>query len=169
MAGQLPALGRDDGKAVLFKRADVVLGDGVFQHTGVHGGRHQFRAPRRQHGGGEHIVGDAVSHLGDDVGGGRGHQDDVRLFGQLDVGHFKLEIPVEGVHHALVAGQRLKGDGRDELGGVAGHDDLDVGPPFFQRAGHPGHFISGDAAGHAQQDAFAFQLHIHTRNLPVSV
>ena len=137
------------------QRGEVVLRDGVFQHAGVHGGGDQLGAFGRQHHGGEHIVGDAVGHFGDHVGRGGGHQDHVGLFGQRDVGDLELEVAVKGVHHALVTGQGLKGDGSDELGGVFGHDDLHIGPQLAQCAGHIGHLIGGNAAADAQKDAFA--------------
>ena len=78
------------------------------------------------------------------------------------MGDLELEIPVKGVHHALVAGEGLKGDGSDELGSIFGHDDLHVGPQFAQCAGHIGHFIRGNAAADAQKDAFALQIHGYT-------
>ena len=75
------------------------------------------------------------------------------------MGHFKLEIPVKGVHHAFVAGKGLKGKRGNELRGVFGHDDLHIRPQFAQCAGHIGHFIGGDTAADAQKDAFACQIH----------
>ena len=105
------------------------------------------------------IVGQAMGKLSQNVGRGRGHEDDVGLLCQRDVGDFELEITVKGVHHALVARQGLERDGGDELGGVFGHDDLHVGPQLAQCAGHVGHFIGGDAAADAQKDAFSLQIH----------
>ena len=155
LAGQHAALGGDDREAVLFQCGDVVLGDGVLQHPGVHGRGDELGTLGRENDGGEHIVGDAVGHFGDHVGRGGGHQDHVGLFGQRDVGDLEFEVAVKGVHHALVTGQGLKGDGSDELGGVFGHDDLHIGPQLAQCAGHIGHLIGGNAAGDAQKDAFA--------------
>ena len=159
LAGQHAALGRDDREAVLFQCGDVVLGDGVLQHPGVHGRGDELGTLGRENDGGEHIVGDAVGHLGNDIGGGRGHEDDVGLLCQRDMGDFELEIPVEGVYHALVACQGLERDRGDELGGIFGHDDLHVGPQLAQCAGHIGHFIGGNAAADAQKDAFSLQIH----------
>ena len=159
LAGQHAALGRDDREAVAFQRGDVVLRDGIFQHAGVHGRGDQLRALGGQHHGGEHVVGDAVGHFSDDVGGGRCHQDHICLLGQRDVSDLELEVTVKGVHHALVAGEGLEGERGDELGGIFGHDDLHVRAQLAQCTGHIGHFISGDAAGDAQKDAFAFQIH----------
>ena len=143
----------------MFQRSEVVLRDGVFQHPGVHGRADQLGAPGRKHHGGEHIIGNAVGHFGNDVGRGRCHQNDIRLFGQRDMGDLELEIAVEGIHHALVAGQRFKDERGDEMGGVLGHNDLHVRPQLFECAGHICHFIGGNAAGNAQKDAFALQIH----------
>ena len=159
LAGQHPALRGDDREAVVLQRSEVVLRDGVFQHPSVHGWDDQFGAPGRKHHGGEHIIGNAVGHFGNDVGRGRCHQNDIRLFGQRDVSDLELEIAVEGVHHALVAGQRLKDERGDEMGGVLSHNDLHVRPQLFECAGHICHFIGGNAAGNAQKDAFALQIH----------
>ena len=100
-----------------------------------------------------------MGHFGNDVGRGRCHQNDIRLFGQRDVGDLELEVAVEGVHHALVAGQRFKDERGDEMGGVLGHNDLHVRPQLFECAGHICHFIGGNTAGNAQKDAFALQIH----------
>ena len=159
LAGQHAAFGGDDGKAVPLQRGKVILRDGVFQHAGVHGGRHKLWTLCSQHYGGKHIVRNAVRHFGDDVGGGRGYKDHICLFCQRDVGDLKLEIPVKGVHHALVAGQGLKGERSDELGGVPGRNDLHIGSQLAQCAGHVGHFIGGNAAADAQKDAFSLQIH----------
>ena len=159
LAGQHAAFGGDDGKAVPLQRGKVILRDGVFQHAGVHGGGYQLRAFGGQHHGGKHIVRNAVRHFCNDVGGGGGYQDHICLFCQRDVGDLKLEIPVKGVHHALVAGQGLKGERGDELGGVPGHDDLHIRTQLAQCTGHIGHLIGGNAAAHAQQDALAVQIH----------
>jgi len=99
----------------VLQRSEVVLRDGVFQHPGVHGWADQFGAPGRKHHGGEHIIGNAVGHFGNDVGRGRCHQNDIRLFGQRDVSDLELEIAVKGVHHAFVTGQRLKDERGDEM------------------------------------------------------
>ena len=159
LAGQHAALGGDHREAVAFQRGDIILRDGVFQHSGIHGWRNELGALCSQHCGGEHIIGDAVGHLGDDVGSGRGDKDHIGFFCQRDVGDFKLEIPVKGVHHAFVAGEGLKGERSDELGGVPGHNDLHIGSQLAQCAGHIGHFIGGNAAAYAQKDAFSVQIH----------
>ena len=157
LAGQHPDCRVDDAKAVAAQRFQVVLGDGVFVHVGVHRGGHQLFAAAGQHGGGEHVVGDAVGHLGDDVGRGRSDHHKVGTLGERHMLDVVLEVAVEGVDHAAGVAQRLKGQWGDELGGVFGHDDLHVAVLFGQHAGDVGHLVGGNRAGDAQHDGFSFK------------
>ena len=166
-AGQQPGAGGDHGKAVVFQRFQIVLGDGVFQHVGVHGRSHQLGAGGGQRHGGQHIIGQAVGQLGQHVGGGRGDQHQVGGVGQRHMGHVVLEIAVKGVHDAPAVGQRLKHQRRDELGGVFGHQHMHVGPHLDQRMGHIGHFVCGDAPGNPDDDRLSFEQHRIHRPFPV--
>ena len=140
LAGQQAAVRRDDLKAVALQGLQVVLGDGVFQHGGVHGWGHQLLALGRQDHGGEHIVGNAVGQLGDDIRRGRGNEDQVRCRGQRDVMDVVGKIPVKSVHHAAVVGEGLEGQGGDELRGIPGHHHVDLRPRLPQGRGHVGDF-----------------------------
>ena len=122
---------------------------------GVHGRGHQLGAGGGQGDGGEHVIGQAVGQLGDDVGGGRRDEHEVGGVGQRDMGHIVLEIAVEGIDDAAAVGEGLKDQRRDELGGVSGHEHMDIRPALGQRMGHIGHLVSRDAAGDAQHDGFA--------------
>ena len=156
-AGQ-PAAGRlNQLPAVPPQEGQVVLGHRVLIHAGVHGGGRQLGAVAGQDGGGEHIVRQPVGQLGQHIGRGGGHQHRVRLVGQGDVLHLERIVPVEGVHAHAVAGQGLKGVGADELGGVPGHQHMDIGAPLHQGGGQAGGFIAGDAAGDGQQHGFPLQ------------
>ena len=73
LAGKHTALRGDHRDPIALQGGQVVLGDGVFQHAGVHGRGHQLGAAGGQQHGGQHIVRNAVGHLGDDIGGGRCH------------------------------------------------------------------------------------------------
>ena len=113
------------------------------------------------------VIGNAMGQLGDDIGGGRRHQNQVRSGGQGDVGNVILKVPGKGVHHTPVVGQGLKGQGGNKLSGVLGHHHMDLRPRFPQGAGHVGHFIGGNAAGHTQQDALSLQI-FHESLAPIS-
>ena len=149
-AGQIPAGRLYHLPAIVPQDIQVVLGHRVLVHLGVHGRHHNFGAVAGQHGGGQHIVRQAVGQLGDDVGGGRRDHHQVRLVGHGDMLHLEGEIPVEGVHQRLVAGQRLKGHRRDKLRGVLGHEHLHIAPQLHQSGSQVGHFIRGDPAGDPQ-------------------
>ena len=81
-AGQQAGTGGNDGETVMFQRFQVILGDGVFQHMGVHGGGHQLGAAGRQGNGGQHVIRQAVGQLGDHICGCRGDQHQIRRVGQ---------------------------------------------------------------------------------------
>jgi len=91
------------------------------------------------------------------IGRGRGDDHKISPFRQSDMLHMMGEIPVEGVHHRPAAGELLESQGRDELGGVFGHDDLHRGMLLDKGRGQRGGFIGGDSAGNAQKDGFSFQ------------
>ena len=158
-AGQNARTGRNDRKAVVLQCAQIVLCDGILQHMGVHGGSHQLGTGGGQRHGGEHIVRNAVGHLGDDVCRGRGHQNQVGGVGQRHMSHIILEVPVKGIHNAAVVGQRFKHQRCDELGGVAGHQHMNIRAGLCQRVGHIGHLVGRNPSGDAKDDGFALQIH----------
>ena len=49
----------------------------------------------------------------------------------------------------------------DELFGVRGHDNLNLGTRFHQQAGESGALIGSDAASDAQDDVLAFQHNVN--------
>ena len=64
---------------------------------------------------------------------------------------------VEQIHVHRVAGERLQGQWRDELGATAGHDDAHLRAVFQESADQLGALVGGDAATHAENDALAIQ------------
>ena len=154
-AGQHTGAGRNDGEAIVLQCFEVILRDGIFQHMGVHGGRNQLGAGRSQRNGGQHIVGLPVGQLGDDIGRGRRNEHKVRCIGKADMRHIVLEVAVEGIHLTAAAGQRFKHQRRDELSGIFGHQDMNIGPQLDQRMRHIGHFIGCNAPGDAEDDGFS--------------
>ncbi len=135
----------------------VILGDRIFIHLGIHGRRDVFRALAGQKCGREHIVGQPVGHLGDHIGRGRRQHEDIGPFRQGHMLDAELEIPVKGVHQALIAGQCLKCHRRDEPRRVFGQDHLHVGAQLLQRAGQGRDLIGGDAAADPEYDCFTGQ------------
>ena len=100
-AGEIAAGGIDDGKAILSEQGNIVLCDWIFQHCRIHGRRHKLFALSGKNDSREHIVGDAVGHLGDHVRCRRRNEDDIRLFCDRNMAHIKLKLPVKGIDHAF--------------------------------------------------------------------
>ena len=66
-------------------------------HVDVHGRRNHNRSGGGQQNGGEQIVGQAAGEFGQQVGRGRGKQDQVGRIGQADVADFGLLGQVKGL------------------------------------------------------------------------
>ena len=79
-----------------------------------------------------------------------------RLLSQRNMLHIILEIPVEGVDQALIAGELLEGQRRDKFRGVLRHQNLYVGAQFFQHTRQIYNFIRSDTAGHGQHRGLSF-------------
>ncbi len=81
-----------EGDAVFFQHGAVAARGRIVPHGRVHGRRDQNRHfPRQQHGAGE-IVGEAVRHLGHQVGGSGRDDDQVRLAGEPDMADILLVL-----------------------------------------------------------------------------
>jgi hypothetical protein len=130
---------------------DVALRRRVLPHLDVHRGRDQQRAIARDARGREQIVGQAVRHLGDEVGARRRDHDRFDAARKLDVRHVVLEARVPQVGHHRLAGERLKRRRRDEARRRVGHRNLHFDVISLQEPRELGHLVGGDAAGDAEQ------------------
>ena len=113
-AGQHAGAGRDDREAVVFQRFEVILGDGVFEHVGVHGGRDQLGAGRGQRDGGQHVVGLTVGQLGDNIGRGRGDEHQICRVGKAAgaENHERTRQNAECARHAQRMAELTRAAGR---------------------------------------------------------
>ena len=122
----------------------------MLPHLGVHRRGEHDRAARGEQGVGEQVVGQPVRGLGHQVGGRRGHHDQVGVLADPDVRHLVDVAPHLGGDR--LAGQRRPGRGADELERGRGRHDGDVvaglGEPAQQLAG----LVRRDPAGHAEDD-----------------
>lgn len=122
----------------------------MLPHLGVHGGREDDRTAGGEQGVREEVVGDAVGRLGEHVGRRRGHDDEVGVLPDADVGHLVDVRPDLGGDG--VAGERGPGGGADEVQGRLGRYDAYVmtglGQPTQQLTG----LVRGDAATDPQYD-----------------
>ena len=121
-----PTAGGSDDGAAAAQRGDVVLGGGVQPHLGVHRRHEDHRTGRGEQRGGEQVVGPAHGGAGQQVGGGRGDDDEV---GALPDPHVRdLGDVGPDVGGDRVARQRLEGGGADEVQRAGRRDDADVVP-----------------------------------------
>ena len=72
------------------------------------------------------------------------------------MGHVVLEVAVKRIDLAAAAGQRLKHQRRDELGGVFRHKNVHIRAQLDECMCHVGHFVGGNAPGDAEDNGFIF-------------
>ena len=147
-AGQGPAGGVNDPQAATAQGGDVVHGGRVEPHLGVHGRGQDHRGGRGQDGGGEQVVGPPRRQAGQEVGAGRGDQDQLGPLADRHVLHGLGVVEEAGGHRVGAHGRQ--GGGPDEPQGRRGGDDPDLVTGPAQQA-HQGRGLVGrDRAGHAQ-------------------
>ena len=99
------------------------------------------------------VIRKAPCHFRDDVGGGGGDEQQIRLFGQVDV----FGLPVRRVPKICdngISGDCEERSGRDELHGGFRHDDMDVMTRLDELRTEIGAFVGGDGASDAENDDF---------------
>ena len=106
----------DHSDAVARQGGDIALGRGMRPHLWIHrrGDQHRLvRGEQRRRG---QIIGEAVRHLRDQIGGRRRDHDQVRLARQPDVAHLGLIGQGEQIAEHPLAGQAGNGERRDRIG-----------------------------------------------------
>ena len=148
-----PSLGPTKRDAVGLQARAVALGRGVLPHPRVHGGRDEHRLVGRDQRRGREVVGDAVGHLGHDVGGRGRHHHDVGLLPEPDVGDLAVSGERERVGVDRLPGQGLDRERRDEFGAGTGQDAAHVRAVLPQPPDQVEALVGGDAARDHKQDA----------------
>ena len=143
-----------DDDAPLAKFGQILLGGRVVVHVGIHGRSDQDRRPRRDHRGGQRVVGQARRQLGDAVHRGRGDDHDVGTLGQGYMLVGELRAGVKSVGDDLAMGDAAEGQGRHELGGPETHDRVHQRPGLHQLTGQVQGLVAGDAARDPEDDVF---------------
>ena len=143
-AGEPADGGLEDDDAAAAQGGDVGLGGGVLPHLGVHRGREDDRAAGGEQGVGEQVVGEAVGGPGQQVGGGRGDDDEVGLLAEPHVRHLVDVVPDLGGDR--LAGQRGPGGRADEVQRGCGGHDADVVAGLGEQAQQLARLVGGDAA-----------------------
>ncbi len=132
---------------------DVGRRGGVLPHLGVHRRRHHDRAAGGEQGVGEQVVGEAVGGPGQQVGGGRGDDDQVGLLADPDVRHLVDVVPdVGGRPGGRTARPRWA---RRRTPARRGGDDADVVAALGEQPQQLGDLVGGDAAADPEDDARA--------------
>ena len=124
-------------------------------HPRVHRGRREHRLVGGEQRRGRQIVGDAMRHLGHDVGGRRGHHHDIGLLPQPDVGDVALGGQRERVGVGRPAGEGLDRERGHKFGTGTGQDAAHLGAALPEPPDEVEAFVGGDAACDHQQHPLA--------------
>ena len=103
------------------------------------------------HGG--QVVGVAARHLGEQVGGGRRHDDQLRLAREADVADLALVVEVEQFAEHALAGERPDRQRRDELRAQPWSSPPARPPALAQPPDQLQAFVGGNAAADDQDNA----------------
>ena len=142
----------------LAQRGHVGLRRRRLPHAVVHSGCDHDGSRRRKQRGGDEVIGDAVGHLGDDIGRRGRHDHQIGLLRQRNVVDGVGGV-VEQAHGNGLVGERTEGERAHKLGGMLAHNDLDARAALLQQAHDIARLIGGDPAGNAQQDRISLKLH----------
>jgi len=145
-AGHVALVGADGHDAARLQGGEVRLGRGVLPHAHVHRRGDQHRLVGGEQRGGGQVVGAPLRHLGQDVGGGRRHHQQVGVARQLDVAHLRLVGEVEELAVDLVAAQGRERQRRHELRARLGENAAHRRPPLLQAADQFQRFVGCDPA-----------------------
>ena len=104
----------------------------------------------RDSSGRKHIICYAVGHFGQDIRCRRSNGEYIRPLGQGNMLHLPGRIALEHIRHHRMLGERLQGQGGEELLCVAGHNAIDLHSRLTQPGNNLGSLISGNAPGNAQ-------------------
>ncbi len=154
-ARHLALVGSDKDDAVLAQRRNIPPRRRMLPHADIHRGRNEhLLVGREQHGGGE-IAGQALRHLGEEVGGRRRHHDQVGLARKTDMPDLGFVLQIEQIGEGFFLGEHGERKRRDEFGAGACQDGAHGSAPLLQAAHELEALIGGDAAADDQQDALA--------------
>ena len=150
-------LGRQNRRAALLQQVKVSLRGEVLVHMLLHRGHEQQGSRGCKRHGGQHIVGHAVSQLGERVGGRRCDDEQVGLAPEFDVacGSLAGRLPELRIDWAMA--QRREGQGADELLGMLCEHNVDECASLLELARQVGSLVRGDTATNAENDPFILQ------------
>lgn len=151
-AGQQTFLGADKLATAAGKGGGVGDGRRMVPHFSVHCWSNEDRSGGGKGDGREGVVGDTEGQFGNDVGGGRGHDEQAGAVREVDVAGMPRFLFVEDAGGDGIAREGLKRQRSDELGGMSGHHDEDVTTGFAKFAGEIGGFVGGNRAADSENN-----------------
>ena len=128
-------------------------------HFAVHGRREQNRRAGGECDRGQRMTGEAVRELRDDVRGRGRDEEQIRAVGERNVTGMPALFFVVETGRDRIFRERLQGKRRDKFRRVLRHHDKDIMSLLDQQAGEFGRFVSGDRAGHPEDDGSFLLLH----------
>jgi hypothetical protein len=149
-AGQAANRGFEDHVSARTQGLHVGTRGVVLPHLGVHGRGEDHRAVGREQRVGQEVVRETVRGLRQDVGGGRGHQNEVGALPDADVRDLVDVLEDAGLHR--LAAQRLPRGGADEVQRRRGRDDPDAVTGLGEQAQQLRGLVGRDATGHTEHD-----------------
>jgi hypothetical protein len=97
-------------------------------------------------------VAKAIRHPGEEIGGRRGDDQEIRFARQADMADLVFGGQIEEIGIDAVLGQRADRKRRHELLGGLGHDRADLGAALAQAPDQIERLVGGDAAADNQKD-----------------
>ncbi len=158
-AGEIAGAGADLQHAAASQRGDIGLGGGMGPHLQIHRGGDQDRLVGGEQRGRGEIVGQAMRHLGQQIGGGGRHHHQIGVARQIDMRHAVIVVGREQILGHGLAGQGGEGQGGDEALGRRGQQAAHRSAAVAEPADQIETLIGGDAAGDDQQNPLAGQRH----------
>jgi hypothetical protein len=152
-AGHAALVGADKPDAVGAQHRQVALCRGMLPHAHVHRRREQHGCVRGQKQRRGEIACKAMGHPGHEIGGGRGHDDEIGRARQLYMPHLGLVGQVEQIGKHLAPGQRRDRKRRHELRPGTGQHGRDRVAALAQPADQVERLVGRDAAADYQKDA----------------
>ncbi len=154
--GQSPGVRIQNMNPVFFQQIQVPLHPDIFIHMGVHGRTDQNRGGHRQKRGGQGIIGQGMGQFGNTVGRGRGDHCGITPGGRIDVGHRSVGVLPQVRDHGIFR-QHFKGGFSHKPQGRRRHGHIHAGAGLFQQPHQLHGLVSGNPAGHPQQNLFSSQ------------
>ena len=123
-------------------------------HLAVHRRSDDEWGPRGERDGGQSIVRNSTGELGDEVRRGGRDEQQIGVVRERDVAGMPGFFFIENSSRHRISREGLESERGDELGGRAGHHDMDLEAVLREAACEVSGFVAGDRAANAKHDIF---------------